>query len=65
MAERITVTLRTGNAAFDDHPATEVARILRHAADLIEQGREGEHLRDRNGNTVGSITIKPIDHDKE
>jgi hypothetical protein len=34
--ERVTITLETGNAAFSDEPATEIARILRAQADGAE-----------------------------
>lgn len=62
MAERITITIETGNVAFDDHPATEVGRILRDLADRFEyQGVVPDHLRDINGNTVGSVLIKEIE----
>lgn len=57
--EQITITLNTGNAAFTEGPATEVARILRDLAGRIE--RDGDfpaRLRDINGNTVGHLTVK-------
>lgn len=47
--------IETDNAAFDDHPATEIARILRETADKMERGNFINKLRDVNGNTVGSI----------
>ena len=59
MAERITIILETGNAAFDDAPATEIASILRDLAHRFEtEGLGGEKLRDRNGNTCGLVTIR-------
>jgi hypothetical protein len=57
---RLTVKIHTDNAAFDGALEAETARILRDAAERIEQGdlpaRAGEvvALRDINGNRVGS-----------
>jgi len=41
------------NAAFEDSPATEAARILRAIANSIALGYEGGPCADINGNTVG------------
>ena len=58
MGERITITIDTGNAAFDDSPAGEVALILRNlAAVFARQGIPPERLRDSNGNTCGSVRV--------
>ena len=46
------------NAAFDDAPASEIARILRSVARKVEQGAEGGKLIDVNGNTVGSWRVE-------
>ena len=57
MSKDVTLTIDTGNAAFDDgNREAEVARILREAADKIEAGYEDFTLRDYNGNKVGSVT---------
>jgi len=56
----IELTLQTDNAAFENDPGTESARILRTAADWIEQrGESGQShaIKDINGNTVGIISI--------
>lgn len=55
MSRRLVVRVRCDNAAFagQDEPA-EVARILRRAADDVANGRQGDSLRDVNGNTVGA-----------
>jgi hypothetical protein len=54
---RFTLTIDCNNAAFDDDPASEIARILRQAArDTESKGLcDGDtfHFRDINGNTVG------------
>ena len=58
--ETIQITIKTGNAAFDDYPASEVARILRKlATDFEDLGMPHEQtMRDTNGNIVGGIIIK-------
>lgn len=57
MSKDVTLTIDTGNAAFDDgNREAEVARILREAADKIEAGYEDFTLRDYNGNKVGTVT---------
>jgi hypothetical protein len=48
------IKIECDNAAFENDPLAEVARILREAADKLEQGQDGFKLRDINGNTVGS-----------
>lgn len=45
------------NAAFDDAPASEIARILRHAAKAVERGDFQGQAVDANGNTVGSWIV--------
>ncbi len=54
--EQVVITLDTGNPAFDEQPATELARILRELADNIESdGQCDRTLRDINGNIVGNV----------
>lgn len=55
MNNRFQLYIDTGNAAFEDNPGDELARILEELArDLRENGLlEVENLRDVNGNTVG------------
>jgi len=56
--DQVLVTIECGNDAFDDAPASEVARILRRAADRIENDGDTDfRLRDVNGNTVGAVKI--------
>lgn len=59
MTERVHIELTTGNAAFSDEPASEIARILRELADRIESGMATDEtpLRDINGNRVGFCRI--------
>jgi hypothetical protein len=52
------IVINMENAAFDDAPASELARILRDTAKRIQENGDGEiTLRDINGNTVGYFTI--------
>ncbi|MCX7271609.1 MAG: hypothetical protein NTV19_00010 [Burkholderiales bacterium] len=59
MAEIWYVQIETGNAAFDDSPATEIARILRDLARRFEEGGVDSEavLRDINGNKVGCCYV--------
>ncbi len=41
------------DAAMDENPREEVARILRETADKVENGTDYGNLRDINGNNVG------------
>lgn len=52
-----TLTMATENAAFEDMPEYEVARILRKVADQIEDGDTTGRVRDINGNTVGAYDL--------
>lgn len=57
------ILIETSNAAFEDTPATELARILRRLADDFEQLGEpaaSGKLRDVNGNTVGFARMKRL-----
>lgn len=57
------------DAAFDEYPGTELARILRDVADLVDETEPDNRwrkLRDVNGNHVGDFTYmhKDNDHDE-
>jgi hypothetical protein len=55
--------LTCDNAAFDDEPAIEVARILRDLAAQLERGEDFStytNLRDINGNIVGVAKLAPV-----
>ncbi len=57
---QFTLTIETNNAAFDDEPGPEIARIMRRAADYIElrgPPLHGMPLHDSNGNTCGSAAL--------
>lgn len=53
----INITVNTDNAAFDENPKAEVARILRSIADKVEAGSEPISVRDINGNKVGTFEV--------
>jgi hypothetical protein len=72
MSERITITIETGNSAFDDGPMTEVARILRELANKMKNDGilQDARLFDHNGNSVGWVRIErltpePDDEDED
>jgi len=54
----VTIKISTANEAFDV-PGPEIARILRHLADVAEPmeipGNWSAKIFDNNGNTVGSF----------
>ena len=53
------LAIETTNAAFEDDPAPECARILRALADFIEYSQTtGGPIFDVNGARVGSFTLK-------
>jgi len=54
---KLKLEVQCDNAAFGDAFEGELARILRVAADRIEQGADRGHLRDANGNTVGTFKL--------
>lgn len=51
------------NAAFENNPAFELARIMRETADKIEQSGEiptyYQNVKDYNGNIIGRYAAKP------
>lgn len=51
--------IATDNDAFtDDNARAEVARILRRLADNVEAGATDGHVRDVNGNRVGTWVLE-------
>lgn len=53
------VQFETDNAAFDEAPATEIARILRHVANRVEERGDGEGaIFDINGNLIGRFDTR-------
>lgn len=65
MSERHIIAIETGNAAFDDSPVSEIARILRAMADRIEETGIFPVPRDINGNRCGSVTSVVIETREE
>jgi hypothetical protein len=57
----IKIEFQTGNAAFDDMPGLEIARILRALADKLESATSGTNgpIHDSNGNRVGAYSFEP------
>lgn len=56
--DQVLITIDLGNDAFTDDRYTEIARILKTAANRIERDGETDfRLRDNNGNTVGAVRI--------
>jgi hypothetical protein len=55
----VAIIVQTGNAAFADHPATEVGRILHEVANTFIRENElrPRPLRDINGNVCGEIKV--------
>ena len=56
MTATFTMTVESANAAFEDEPDEEMARILRIVAEKIDDGYMAGPLLDRNGNTVGHFS---------
>lgn len=53
-----TIKVQMDNAAFEDSPSRELARILRRLADQVEAGTKEVNLRDVNGNAVGTFKVR-------
>ena len=60
---RVTITIDMDNAAFEDTPGIEVARILKVVAERVQADPSNPddwgapRLRDINGNAVGEVLI--------
>ena len=55
---RITITIETGNASFEDNGEfTETAIILRKLAGKFDNGAVPGKLLDTNGNACGKVKI--------
>ena len=63
----ITITIRTNNAAFDDHESSETARILREIAVKLDGATwtipsiDQQPLYDVNGNRVGAFKVRHVE----
>jgi hypothetical protein len=53
------------NAAFEDDPAEEIARILNVTAGKLRSGRHGGDLVDVNGNRVGTFDLIDDEEDED
>jgi hypothetical protein len=56
MSTEFKLTVEMENAAFSDDENAELVRILRDAAQRIEDGAVSGYLRDVNGNKVGEFS---------
>jgi len=63
MRNTFSISIDTGNAAFEDDAGAEVARILRDVATALERGTRGAPLHDINGNRVGRFDLRGSDKD--
>ena len=54
---KITITIETGNAAFEDYP-NELGRILRALAARIDDDYYPAILSDNNGQKVGTVVVE-------
>ena len=54
---KATIHIEMDNAAFEDDPGVELARILRETARKIEEGYWAGQCYDINGNQVGNFDI--------
>ncbi len=54
---KFTATIKMENAAFDDMPASELARILREIARRVESGDTEGKAIDANGNAAGQWSV--------
>lgn len=52
------ININCSNAAFDDAPEIELARILSHLVNELREGIRPTVLIDLNGNTVGTVTYE-------
>ncbi|MBE3141877.1 MAG: hypothetical protein IMZ53_14975 [Thermoplasmata archaeon] len=60
---KITITINTENAAFEDNPGEELSRILLEQSDKVRlyplDGNSAPFgIRDYNGNVVGHFTVE-------
>jgi len=57
---KITITIKTENAAFVGDPEMEISRILMVLSRKMEEGRffPDDGLRDTNGNRVGTVEVE-------
>ncbi len=55
--------IETDNDAFREDDTAEIARLLREAADKLEEGQTARGVKDLNGNRVGQWEYTPSDLD--
>ena len=52
------LTILSSGAALVEWPRDEVARLLRDAAESVDEGADSGTLRDFNGNAVGTWSLQ-------
>ena len=58
---KFTMEVNMDNAAFEDSPENELARILSVAAEQVKASYMGRACQDINGNTVGQWNVEDDD----
>ena len=62
---RFILEIENANAAFDEDTPAEVARLLRHCADQVEEGVRRGLLQDLTGNHCGAWQFGEDDEDED
>lgn len=55
---KITITIKTDNAAFEDRYEHQMEEILNKVTFMVVNGREIGYLYDINGNKVGGFEVE-------
>ena len=58
---KFTMEVNMDNAAFEDSPENELARILSVAAEQVKASYRSRTCQDINGNTVGQWNVEDED----
>ena len=56
--KKMTITIETGNDAFEPDPSVELVRILKKLAKGLEVSFAPAVIQDYNGNTMGRIEVE-------
>ncbi len=54
---KITIDIKTDNAAFEDNPYALQAILVDAVEDIAQSGRRERYLYDSNGNKVGKFVV--------
>ena len=58
MSQKFTITIETGDAAFDETPDFAVEHVLDQVKQMMIGTRSPGKLYDYNGNNVGKVTFQ-------